>query len=233
MSRVCRTAAAAPVGLERPGACALFDLDRTLVPGSSLVALGRALAQRRLVGRRALARGVAANLLFARRGASDDAAQRVRDRALAVMAGIERDPLLELVDDVGHRLAGVMYPGARWALERHLEAGDFCVVVSAAPQELVDAVVRSAGFHRGVGTRGEVRDGCFTGRLDGAFCYGPGKLERVADEVGEIDGRTTAYADSGSDIPLLRASGRPVAVNPDRRMAAAARAAGWPVLRFQ
>ena len=64
--------------------------------------------------------------------------------------------------------------------------------------------------------------------------HGPGKLERLRAELGEVDlGRAFAYADSGSDLPLLRACGGPVAVNPDRRLREVAASAGWPVLRLR
>jgi phosphoserine phosphatase len=35
-----------------------------------------------------------------------------------------------------------------------------------------------------------------------------------------------------SDLPLLTAAGRPVAVNPDRRLRREANTNGWPVLTF-
>jgi hypothetical protein len=42
-----------------------------------------------------------------------------------------------------------------------------------------------------------------------------------------------AYSDSLSDLPMLRAVGNPVAVNPDPPLAAIAREEGWQVLRFE
>ncbi len=44
--------------------------------------------------------------------------------------------------------------------------------------------------------------------------------------------RSYAYADSISDLPMLEAVGNPVAVNPDRRLAAAARERGWQLRRW-
>jgi fatty acyl-CoA reductase len=44
--------------------------------------------------------------------------------------------------------------------------------------------------------------------------------------------RSYAYADSISDLPMLEAVGNPVAVNPDRRLAAAARSRGWQIRRW-
>lgn len=145
----------------------------------------------------------------------------------------EQEQLASVAREVGPEIASSAHPAARWLMARHKAAGDTCVVLSASPQELVEAVGHALGADRAVGTRTEVVDGRLTGRLDGPFCHGPGKLERLEAELGQVDlAGATAYADSGSDLPLLAACGRPVAVNPDRRLRRAATSAGWPVLRL-
>jgi HAD superfamily hydrolase (TIGR01490 family) len=212
---------------------AIFDLDRTLVPGSSLVTLARELARRRLVGRAQLLRHAGRQALFARKGLGDRSVEKVRTTALAALAGREADTLVPLAREVGRSLATQVFPGARWLLDCHLSAGDFCVILSASPQELVEGLAAALGAHRAVGTRAEVEGGCYTGALDGPFCYGPGKLARLRSELGALDlDRAAAYADSCSDLPLLAACGRPVAVNPDRRLRSAARDEGWPVIEL-
>jgi phosphoserine phosphatase len=58
-------------------------------------------------------------------------------------------------------------------------------------------------------------------------------VARLWVELGTADlSGATAYSDSVSDMPLLTAAGRPVAVNPDRRLRRQARSNGWPVLTF-
>lgn len=216
------------------GTLAIFDLDRTLLPGSSLVALGRAMAGAGMVSRRRLATAAVQDARFRRRGSREGEVGRLRDDALQHIAGLRRAPLVELARGVATSLAAQVPAGARFVLDRHREAGDFVVVLSASPQELVDAVVGELGAHRGVGTRAAVdADGTFTGALDGPFCYGVGKLERLAADVGAVElGSASAYADSASDLPVLMACGRPVAVNPDRPLRAVAEAHRWPILRF-
>jgi HAD superfamily hydrolase (TIGR01490 family) len=212
---------------------AVFDLDRTLLPGSSLFELGRALADRGLIDRALVARHALRAAVFARRGLADSRIERVRDTVLAAAADREGEQLASVAREVGDRLASAAHPAARWLIDRHHAAGDVCVVLSASPQELVEAVGAGLGADRSIGTRAEVVDGRLTGRLDGPFCHGSGKLERLRDELGEVDlGGAVAYADSGSDLPLLDACGHPVAVNPDRRLRDAAAAGGWPVLRL-
>lgn len=213
------------------GRVAVFDLDRTLVPGSSLVALGRAMAARGMVRRRQLVAGLAKDASFRRHGASDGRAATARDDALRHVAGLEVATMEALLAEVGQRVAASVRPAARMLVRRHLVAGDFVVVLSASPQALVEAVAGRLGAHRAVGTRPQVCDGRYTGELDGPFCYGEGKLERLRADVGpEILGEAAAYADSMSDLPVLEACREPVAVNPDRRLRAVAELRRWPVI---
>jgi HAD superfamily hydrolase (TIGR01490 family) len=211
---------------------ALFDLDRTLVPGSSALALARALVANGAIKRRELLGAAFRDARFRRRGASDLTADRLKAKVLRVMRDRDRVPIVEIAGTVAAELVATMTPAARSLVDRHLDAGDFTVVLSASPQELVDAVVASLGAHRGVGTRAEHADGRFTGQLAGPFCYGASKLIRLGMELGAVElQHAWAYADSASDLPVLRAAGHPVAVNPDRRLAQVARAERWPVVR--
>lgn len=218
----------------RPGrGLALFDLDRTLVPGSSLLELARAWNGGSGASATRMAGAIALNAVFARRGVGVRRTEQVRDAALAEVAGYPVQAMTELTHVVGRRVAAGAFPAATWLVARHRAAGDVCVVLSASPHELVAVVADALGAHHGVGTRGEVHDGLYTGRLNGAFCHGAGKLARLEDHLGPVDlDDATAYGDSLSDLPVLRACGHPVAVNPDRRLRAVAEAEGWPIVRF-
>jgi len=226
-----RAGAWVPPGLS--ARVALFDLDRTVVAGSSLVDLARVLLERDLVRRRTIVRHSLRHVLFKHRGVGDRSVERVRTAALGVVAGCEHAALAEAATTAGEAVADRAYPAARWLLERHIDAGDFCVLLSAAPQELVEVVASRLGAHRAVGSRGAVERGYLTGELDGPFCYGSGKLTRLVAELGRVDlGAACAYADSASDLPLLSSCRHPVAVNPDKRLERVARERGWPLLRF-
>ena len=87
----------------------------------------------------------------------------------------------------------------------------------------------------GIGVKSEVRDGVYTGEPDGPFTYREGKVTAIkdlADEEGFDLAKSYAYSDSESDLPMLRAVGHPVAVNPDAELERIARAEGWRVMRF-
>ena len=210
----------------------MFDLDRTLVRGSSLGRLARAMAEARLVRRKDLAGHLLREAVFATRGLGPAAIDRLRASLLQAAAGVEQEPLLDIVDKVAPIIVRDVFPAARWLLDRHLADGHHVVLLSSSPHELVAAV--AANLDSGitpVGTLAEVVEGRYTGLLAAPFCHGEGKLARLHAEVGSAElAHATAYADSHSDLPVLRACGWPVAVNPDRGLREAATTARWPIL---
>jgi phosphoserine phosphatase len=81
-----------------------------------------------------------------------------------------------------------------------------------------------------------VVNGRYTGRPEGVFTYREGKAEAMRElAAGEgLDlAASYAYSDSESDLPMLRAVGHPVAVNPDAELLRVAREQGWEVMRFE
>ncbi|MET0127937.1 MAG: HAD-IB family hydrolase, partial [Solirubrobacterales bacterium] len=130
-----------------------------------------------------------------------------------------------------------IYPEMLEEVYAHQDAGRPTFIVSAAGDELVQLLARILYMDGGIGTSYEVgEDGLFTGELGGAFMYGEGKVEamrRFADQH-DIDlGASFAYSDSVSDLPMLRAVGTPVVVNPDEELTRIAREEGWRVMRFE
>jgi fatty acyl-CoA reductase len=78
-------------------------------------------------------------------------------------------------------------------------------------------------------------DGAYTGELSGAPVAGEARARMLASfarKRGVDLSRSYAYADSISDLPMLEAVGNPVAVNPDRRLEAAAKDRGWQLRRW-
>ena len=154
------------------------------------------------------------------------------------MAFLKGLPVKEMRDIVAEAVDSVFRPHVyRDALDlvaRHRERGEKSYIVSAALQEIVDALVTELGLDGGLGSAAEVEDGRYTGRLERRL-DGPAKAEALAVLAREdgIDlAESTAYSDSSSDVPFLEAVGYPVAVNPDRRLRGIAAERGWRVLRF-
>jgi HAD superfamily hydrolase (TIGR01490 family) len=214
---------------------AFFDLDRTLMAGSSAFQFGRAAYKAGLVSRRRLAADAWENLVFRLRGSTDAGTDALRARIGTLLEGVQVRDLQRLAPDV---LAGVLprlYPRMLQIAYEHQDAGRPVFICTAAAQEVAELIAIVLTFDGAVGSVAEVVDGQYTGRSGGPFTYREGKAEAIRElaEREDIDLATSyAYSDSESDLPMLRAVGHPVAVNPDIQLARVAREEGWEVLRF-
>ena len=214
---------------------AFFDLDRTLISGSSAFILAASARSAGFVSTGQFARDAGAALRFKLRGASDRTTDGLRDRVLGAVKGMRQDDLIALNAEVLPKLLAKIRPEARRLLDLHRHAGRNTYIVSAAPVEIVESLAHSLGMTAGIGTRGAIDDGVYNGELAGPFCYGRGKvaaMQEIARWDGLDLGQCYAYSDSASDLPMLQAVGHPVAVNPDTRLARHARANGWPIVHF-
>jgi HAD superfamily hydrolase (TIGR01490 family) len=220
-----------------PGdAAAFFDLDRTLMEGSSAFQFGRAAFKAGLLGRRQLIADALANLRFRLRGATDEDTHALRARISRSLEGTRVRDLERLGVDV---LAGILprvYPQMLAVAYEHQDAGRRVYIVTAASQELAGILAQVLALDGAIGSQfSEVRDGVYTGRPVGLFVYGNDKaraIRELAEQEGLDLAASYAYSDSVSDLPMLRVVGHPVVVNPDTELARIARADGWQVLRF-
>ncbi len=214
---------------------AFFDLDRTLISGSSAFVLGITAYRAGLIPRHQLVRDAASAIAFRLRGASDDTSEGVRDRILGAVRDVAVEDLIALNRTIVPKLIAKVRPEAQRLLDLHRHARRATYIVSASPVELVEPLAHALGMTGGIGTRSAIADGVYTGELDGPFCYGPGKVVAI-EELARWEGfdlaQCWAYSDSASDLPMLRAVGRAVAVNPDSPLERVARANGWPIVAF-
>jgi HAD superfamily hydrolase (TIGR01490 family) len=217
-------------------AAAFFDLDRTLMQGSSAYQFGRAAYRAGLLGRRQLLADGWANLRFRLRGSTDEDTHALRDRISASLAGTRVRDLERLGADV---LAGVLpriYPQMLALAHEHQDAGRRAYIVTAASQELATMLAQVLALDGAIGSQfSAVKDGVYTGQPTGLFIYRSDKA-RAVEQLAEREGidltASYAYSDSASDLPMLQVVGHPVAVNPDQELAREARQQGWQILRF-
>jgi HAD superfamily hydrolase (TIGR01490 family) len=218
-------------------AAAFFDLDKTLMAGSSGMQFARVATRQGIVGRRQLARWGVEHLRYRLRGTTDERTAEVLRVARQLIKGVPEVTIARMGPEVMAAILPRVFPQMLDEVHGHQDAGRPTFIVSAAGNDVVETLARVLGMEGGIGTRYEVdAEGNFTGRLDGPFVYGPGKVEAMQAfaERHEIDLDTSfAYSDSLSDLPMLRAVGNPVAVNPDPPLAEIARAEGWQTLRFE
>ena len=203
--------------------------------GSSGWHFVRAAYEHGMIDRRRLAGDLVGAVRFRLWGSTDAGTAKVRARLGTYLTGVRERDLRRMAPRV---LAGVLprlYPQMLAVAYEHQDAGRPIYICTAASQEMASMLSLVLSFDGGIGSRSEIRDGVYTGREGGLFAYREGKAQAIR-ELAEREGFDLAccyaYSDSESDLPMLRAVGHPVAVNPDSALARIARQEGWEVLRF-
>lgn len=219
-------------------AAAFFDVDNTLIQGSSLVHFGRGLAARNYFTYRDLWKFLYAQAKFQLTGRenSDDVAEG-RRKALAFIEGRSTAELIALGEEIFDEIiANKVWPGTRALAQIHIDAGQQVWLVTATPYELANTIATRLGFTGALGTIAESVDGVFTGRLVGDILHGVGKAHAVrvlAIREGLNLKRCSAYSDSYNDVPMLSLVGTAVAINPDADLRELARRRGWQIRDFR
>jgi HAD superfamily hydrolase (TIGR01490 family) len=115
-------------------------------------------------------------------------------------------------------------------IREHREAGHRTVLITGALDVFVQPLAPL--FDEIVAAHLATDDGRYTGYLETPPLVGEARaawLRRHAAANGIDLAHSYAYADSHTDLPLLRAVGNPVAVNPDVSLFRVAKKRRWPV----
>lgn len=215
---------------------AFFDLDKTVIAKSSLVALGPEFHARGLLRKRTLIWGVLSQMLFMRFGADDDKLTKIRESVLKVTKGWDHNEVRALVaETINDVIEPLIYAEALELIDHHLGQGDEVWLVSMSPAEIVEPFAELLGITGAIASRSKIDEfGKFTGEME-FFAQGPNKAVAMCElaEKRGIDLQASfAYSDSETDVPMLRAVGHAFAVNPDRQLTKVAHDNDWPILSF-
>lgn len=214
--------------------CAFFDVDETLIPVKSMFDfLAFRLAE---LGRPRSAYGEAAARLrkLAASGAPREEVNRAYYRLYR--GACEQELLASGERWFAARAAepGFLLGGSVLALREHLAAGDHVVLLSGSFAPCLAPVAAALGATAFRGTRPVVVDGLLTGDVERPM-IGAAKGEAVREYAARhgLDlGRSHAYGDHLSDLPMLEAVGRPhVRADGDPALLGHASQRGWPLVR--
>jgi HAD superfamily hydrolase (TIGR01490 family) len=128
---------------------------------------------------------------------------------------------------------------SRELVNRHLAAGDLCVIITATNSFVTAPIAREFGVEHLIATEPEHRDGEFTGNVAGIPSFREGKIIRLDNWLAErgwtLDSfaDSTFYSDSLNDLPLLCKVKHPVAANPDPTLRAHAEQHGWRIISLR
>jgi HAD superfamily hydrolase (TIGR01490 family) len=216
-------------------AAAFFDLDRTLIRRSSVLALAGTFRRRGLISRVDLMKSAFWQVLFVLRGASAERVRSAAEDGMKILNGFSVQEMQRLVGDAMESvLRPLVYEEPLRLVQQHRERGERVYIVSATLQEIVQHIADDLGFDGAIGSTCEIVDGAYTGRtLRAAHGVGKANALRALAATEDIDlAESTAYSDSYSDVPFLEAVGHPIAANPDRKLRRIAAERGWPVVHF-
>ena len=221
-----------------PTSAAFFDVDNTIMQGASIFHLARGLHRRKFFTTREIAGAAWKQAYFRVVGVEDpEHVADARSSALGFIAGHTVAELQELTEEIfDEAMAHRIWPGTRAQAQLHLDQGQRVWLVTAAPIEIAQVIARRLGLTGAMGTVAEHDAGVYTGRLVGDMLHGPAKAEAVralADREGLDLQACSAYSDSYNDLPMLSMVGDPCAINPDSRLRAHAREAGWRVRDYR
>ena len=213
---------------------AFFDLDRTLIPGSSLFLLARGAYERDMFRVRDILRFGYGQMMFRLRGEREGSMRKSQESTLDFVTGRSQDELVGWGREIAEeRVLPRVYQDIVRVIDEHRDRGDLTFLVTAAPVELADVVAETLNMTGSIATRSEVDpEGYYTGRLVDGVMHGPAKAKAVAEVAAEhgidlID--CHAYSDSVNDLPLLESVGHAHAVNPEYELSRIARMRGWPI----
>ena len=134
------------------------------------------------------------------------------------------------------KIRPIVAPGAEELLQRHREAGDQLMIISATNAFVTRPIAELLGVPHLLATEPAVENGRYTGDYIGTPTFREGKVKALREWLSQ-HGLTLEdshfYSDSHNDLPLLEQVEHPVAVDPDPVLRERAEAAGWPVISLR
>jgi HAD superfamily hydrolase (TIGR01490 family) len=209
------------------------DVDNTLVQGATVYMFGVEAWKSGFIRWHSVIPALFHQRSFIRKGETTKRVKSTRERAQALVAGHSVSDFTKVGEMAWRRsIAPKVFPDVQKLLTDHVATGHQVWLLTASPQSLAAIMARDLRFSGAIGTQLEIKDGKYTGEIDGELLHGPVKAAAAIAHAQKhsIDlAACYAYSDSFADVPLLEAVGNPVAVNPDHALLALAIERGWPV----
>jgi HAD superfamily hydrolase (TIGR01490 family) len=210
---------------------AIFDIDGTLLRGSSERRFWRYLWTHRRQGPRQLLAYVLFLLRYLPIGGIHTIKKNKAYLTGLATAEIERLAAEFVAEDFAH----TAYPAVVSRLKQHVARGDLVLLLSGTLQPIARALGQTLGVAHVCATLCNESRGMLRSAPPDRHPFHRAKVP-LAREFAELNGldlrRATAYSDSYHDIELLESVGSPVVVNPDRKLLATALERGWEVVRI-
>jgi HAD superfamily hydrolase (TIGR01490 family) len=217
---------------------AFFDVDNTLIRGSTIYFLGRGMYQRGYFTKKDISRFVLANLRFRLTGKEKkEEIQRFQDAATDFIGGHNVADIQAIAEEIYDEFVSpALWQGTIDIAQSHITNGDDVYLVTAAPEDMATLIAKRLGLTGAIGSKAEIRNQVYTGNMNGPLLHGKEKAVAVFELAKNNNlnlKNCFAYSDSNNDLPLLQSVGHPSVINPDALLGLRAMAEGWPIHDFR
>jgi len=217
---------------------AFFDVDNTLIRGSTIYFLGRGMYQRGYFTKKDISRFVLANLRFRLTGKEKkEEIQRFQDAATDFIGGHNVADIQAIAEEIYDEFVSpALWQGTIDIAQSHIANGHEVYLVTAAPEDMATLIAKRLGLTGALGSKAEIKNQIYTGNMNGPLLHGKEKAVAII-ELAKNNGLNLkecfAYSDSNNDLPLLQSVGHPSVINPDALLGLRAMAEGWPIHDFR
>ena len=216
-------------------ALALFDLDNTLIAGDSDHSWGQFLIDNGYVDAQIYA--CMNDKFYADYTAGTLDIYRYLEFSLQFLTTLPRRQLDALhTEFMRTHIAPMQLGKATALLNNHRNAGDRLVIITSTNRFVVEPICHALGVKDILATELIVRNGAYTGEVDGVAAFREGKVARLQawleNNCLSLEG-STFYSDSINDLPLLMAVDIPIAVDPDSKLRGIASEKKWKVISLR
>ncbi len=209
---------------------AIFDLDNTLIAGDSDHAWGEFLVEQGIVDGKTYKQANDRFYEDYKRGQLD--IHQYLTFALEPLTRFDLEQLTQLhLRFMAEKVIPMMLPKAKALLQKHRDAGDFLLIITATNRFVTGPIARHLGVDDILASEPEMVGDTYTGGVSGTPCYQAGKVARLNDwlkKSGKDLSGSYFYSDSHNDLPLLKEVEYPVAVDADPELQQYAENMGWP-----
>lgn len=216
-------------------ALAIFDLDNTLIGNDSDYLWGEFLVSKGYVDGKSFAATNAQFYEDYKAGTLDIyayqrfALEPLSKQDMATLDKWHEEFMTEFIEPI-------ILPKALALVEKHKQQGDEVMIITATNTFITRPIGLRYGIETLLGTEGEIKDGRYTGEVNGTPTFQEGKVLRLnqwlAENNKDLQG-SYFYSDSHNDLPLLKLVEHPIIVDGDDKLVAYAKAHGWPCISLR
>jgi HAD superfamily hydrolase (TIGR01490 family) len=153
-----------------------------------------------------------------------------------LLKGLEKDKVVEIYKWItDYYLMPLLHTDILNLVESHKKRGHTTILLSGSFDDFLQVVREKLGIDFAVGTKLEVKNNVYSGRIIKPMGFGINKVKLLKDLISEANldldlGKSFAYADSISDAPMLEITGNPTATYPDAKLLNLAKQRSWQIL---